>query len=704
MKKILNALFLTIITLVTFSCSDVPAPYDIEGGGNGEGPVLTGEGTKDNPYDIASAMKKQDNSEAWVMGYIVGSINDKSISTDAVFEPPFTNPANILIAASADESDYKKCIPVQLVSQTDVRAALNLVDNGGNLGKAVIIKGQLTKYFGVAGLKTPTAAVLDGKDIGDSGETPSGDLATLLDPSNPVAELTNTFDDAVADADYKPAGYVNFAEAGSRTWRGKADNSGNMLIQATAYNANQPSVISWFVTPALSVDQMTVKKLTFDCVSAYYNDGTGLEVYFLEKNGEELTQTKLSIGTLPQKAEGYSDPVTLTADLSAFAGKIGFVGFKYIAGGDATGTYQIDNLYIGKEVGGSVDPKPEPEPEANTVFAETFGETVSANTNVAAFTGWDNKNLTFEVADVKCNIRAKAHKTESNRSETAKVNSIWFPSNNTHSFTISGIDASKYSKFIVKYELAANVFNKGTSIDLNVMKVDLNGVEGTVASKVVTNDNNDANVFFEMQTELNVKGTSTSILKFSATNTDNTMGLMLYNVRLIGVENGGTDPEPSGDNLLINPGFEDWTAELPAAWDNKTFNTSVTKETGIKHSGNNSVKHTSGASTVKLQQEVAIEAGKKYRISYWYLDNDVNARNRMWSFWVDANNKTIADNADELRDGVPYSEDSPEWKQFSVELTAPAGAVKFRFEVRTYKGTAAGGAVYYDDMEISEIK
>lgn len=701
MKKILNALFLTIITLVTFSCSDVPAPYDIDGGGNGGGSSLTGEGTKDNPYDIASAMKKQDNSEAWVMGYIVGSINDKSISTDAVFEPPFTNPANILIAASATESDYKKCIPVQLVSQTDVRSALNLVDNGDNLGKAVVIKGQLTKYFGVAGLKSPTAAVIDGKDIGDGGDTPSdGDLASLLDPSNPVAEIINKFDDAVADADYKPAGYVNFSEAGSRTWRGKADNTGNMLIQATAYNANQESVISWFVTPALNVDQMAVKKLTFDCVSAYYADGTGLEVYFLEKNGDKLTQTKLTIGTLPQQAEGYSDPVTLTADLSALAGKVGFVGFKYIGGGTATGTYQIDNLYIGKEAGG-VDPKPEP--EDNTIFTETFGAVVSGNTNVAAFDGWDNKNLTFEVADAKCNIRAKAHMTESNRTEKTKVNSIWFPANNTHSFTISGIDASKYSKFIVKYELGANVFNAGASIDLNVMKVDLNGVQGVVASKVVSKENSDANVFFEMQTEVTVKGTATSVLKFSAEGADNTMGLLLYNVRLIGVENGGVDPEPSG-NLVTNPGFEDWTADLPTGWDNKTYNTSVSKETTIKRSGNNSVKHTSGSSTVKLQQEVAIEAGKKYRISYWYLDNDVNARNRMWSFWLDAGNKTMTDNADVLRDGAPYSEDSPEWKQFSVELTAPAGATKFRFEVRTYKGTAVGGAVYYDDMEISEIK
>ena len=458
MKKILNALFLTIITLVTFSCSDVPAPYDINGGGNGEGPALTGDGTKENPYDIASAMTKQDNSEAWVMGYIVGCINDKSISTDAVFAPPFTNAANILIAADADETDYKKCIPVQLVGGSDVRTALNLKDNEGNLGKAVVIKGQLTKYFGVAGLKNTTAAVFDGKDIGDGGDTPSGDLASLLDPSNPVAEVTNTFADAVADTDYKPAGYVNFAEAGGRTWRGKADTNSNMLIQATAYGANQESVISWFVTPALNVDQMAVKKLTFDCVSAYYVEGTGLEVYFLEKNGETLTQTKLNVGTLPQKADGYSDPVTLSADLTALAGKIGFIGFKYIGGGTATGTYQIDNLYVGKEAGG-VDP--DPDPEENTVFAETFGEVVSANTNVAAFTGWDNKNLTFEVADAKCNIRAKAHMTEANRTETATVNSIWFPSNNTHSFTISGIDASKYSKFIVKYELGANVSNTG---------------------------------------------------------------------------------------------------------------------------------------------------------------------------------------------------------------------------------------------------
>ena len=387
MKKILNALFLTIITLVTFSCSDVPAPYDINGGGNGEGPALTGDGTKENPYDIASAMAKQDNSEAWVMGYIVGCINDKSISTDAVFAPPFTNQANILIAADANETDYKKCIPVQLVANTDVRTALNLVNNEGNLGKAVVIKGQLTKYFGVAGLKNPTAAVLDGKDIGDGGDTPSGDLASLLDPSNPVAEVTNTFDDAETDKEYVKEGYVNFAEAGARTWRGKPFNN-NGLIQATAYGSKEASVISWFVTPAVNVAQMAVKKVTFDCISAYYKEGTKLEIYFLEKDGTNLKSTLINVGTLPQSADGYSEAVTLSGDLTNVGDKVGFIGFKYIGSETASGTYQIDNLYVGVEPGEGPGPGPDPTGSGTKEDPYDVASVLTLSTATGTQTAW----------------------------------------------------------------------------------------------------------------------------------------------------------------------------------------------------------------------------------------------------------------------------------------------------------------------------
>ena len=56
MKKILNALFLTLLAVFTFSsCSDVPAPYDILG--EGDVPGLTGDGTKENPYSIEAARR-----------------------------------------------------------------------------------------------------------------------------------------------------------------------------------------------------------------------------------------------------------------------------------------------------------------------------------------------------------------------------------------------------------------------------------------------------------------------------------------------------------------------------------------------------------------------------------------------------------------------------------------------------------------------
>lgn len=177
-------------------------------------------------------------------------------------------------------------------------------------------------------------------------------------------------------------------------------------------------------------------------------------------------------------------------------------------------------------------------------------------------------------------------------------------------------------------------------------------------------------------------------------------------------EGGGTvDPEPEpepGINLLTNPGFEDWTNELPTAWDNKTYNTGeIVKETSIKHGGNNSLRQTSASSTNKIQQEVAITAGKKYRISYWFLDNDTKASSRYWFAMVGSDGKTINDINKQIQQNDYYSADNAEWQQVTIEFTAPAGTVKMRYEVRTYRNmdsNEAGGYIYYDDMELVEIQ
>lgn len=176
-------------------------------------------------------------------------------------------------------------------------------------------------------------------------------------------------------------------------------------------------------------------------------------------------------------------------------------------------------------------------------------------------------------------------------------------------------------------------------------------------------------------------------------------------------EGGGTiepEPEPEpGINLLTNPGFEDWTNTLPTAWDNKTYNTGeIVKETSIKHGGNNSLRQTSASGTNKIQQEVAITAGKKYRISYWFLDNDTKASSRYWFAMVGSDGKTINDINKQIQQS-DYSADNAEWQQVTIEFTAPAGTVKMRYEVRTYRNmdsNEAGGYIYYDDMELVEIQ
>lgn len=186
----------------------------------------------------------------------------------------------------------------------------------------------------------------------------------------------------------------------------------------------------------------------------------------------------------------------------------------------------------------------------------------------------------------------------------------------------------------------------------------------------------------------------------------------IKNVKVIANGKGGgtIDPEPEpepGINLLTNPGFEDWTNTLPTAWDNKTYNTGeIVKETSIKHGGNNALRQTSTSGTNKIQQEVAITAGKKYKISYWFLDNDTKASSRYWFAMVGSDGKTINDINKQIQQN-DYSTDNAEWQQVTIEFTAPAGTVKMRYEVRTYRNmdsNESGGYIYYDDMELVEIQ
>ena len=146
------------------------ASLTTEDDGMGENPVPevpANESSKDNPYSVAQAISRYHalavQPDVWVRGYIVGYVDGMSLSESTAVlgagglaAAGGVSPTNILIADSADETDYEGCLVVQL-PEGEVRDALNLRDHPENMGGEVVLCGSLETYFGTYGLKAPTA-------------------------------------------------------------------------------------------------------------------------------------------------------------------------------------------------------------------------------------------------------------------------------------------------------------------------------------------------------------------------------------------------------------------------------------------------------------------------------------------------------------------------------------------------------------------
>lgn len=120
------------------------------------------KGQKANPYTVAEiqalAADAYPSGKVWVKGYIAGCVNTTKGSELATGDPIATN-----IGLSAD-ADATTVIPIQLPAGA-VRTALNLVDNASNLGKEVLLQGEVLKYCGVAGVKNTAAYEFTGNSV-----------------------------------------------------------------------------------------------------------------------------------------------------------------------------------------------------------------------------------------------------------------------------------------------------------------------------------------------------------------------------------------------------------------------------------------------------------------------------------------------------------------------------------------------------------
>jgi hypothetical protein len=153
-----------------------------------------------------------------------------------------------------------------------------------------------------------------------------------------------------------------------------------------------------------------------------------------------------------------------------------------------------------------------------------------------------------------------------------------------------------------------------------------------------------------------------------------------------------------GQEMLVNGGLENWDSDTaPTDW---TKVENIEKESTEIHGGSFSAKHTGG--TKDLGQTIeGITPGDSYTITIWYkvVEND-GTDARIWSYWKDDSNASVtdADTDGALRgpDNSYLPNNGGEWSKYEATVTAPAGAAKFYFELRTYKGAIT----YWDDLSV----
>jgi len=133
-----------------------------EGGGGGDTPQ--GAGTYESPLTVSQAISLGNADVVWVKGYVVGFVSGQVLSSGATFSAEGAVNTNLLIAESATETNVSRCMPIQL--SRDYRADFALDANPGLLGKEIIMAGQLTAYFSVPGIKSPTYMEASGKTVG----------------------------------------------------------------------------------------------------------------------------------------------------------------------------------------------------------------------------------------------------------------------------------------------------------------------------------------------------------------------------------------------------------------------------------------------------------------------------------------------------------------------------------------------------------
>jgi hypothetical protein len=107
--------------------------------------------SQSNPYTIDEAIKRQNENDVWITGYIVG-VKPLTNSDYNFWDIDKWRTNNIVIADDISETDSYKVIFVELPNRVAWRN-INLLDHPDNLHKKILIRGNLRSYYTRAGIR-----------------------------------------------------------------------------------------------------------------------------------------------------------------------------------------------------------------------------------------------------------------------------------------------------------------------------------------------------------------------------------------------------------------------------------------------------------------------------------------------------------------------------------------------------------------------
>lgn len=659
MKKIFSALFFTLFgaaALMT-SCSDVPAPYEIKSPDDVD---LVGTGTKEDPYNVATAQMKQDGSVAWVQGYIVGVMETNVDPFTANFAAPFSTNSNLMIADTPDEQKAKNCVIVQLPFGA-IRTALNLVDHADNLKQPVILQGTLTSYFSAAGLKEVSAGVFKGEEIGEEeggeGETPEGNLI-----------FEEKFTANEGDFTIKN---VTLPEGSSYVWKWEQYQTNPPYMKASAYvgGSNKASE-SWLISPAINLSDATKATLVFKHAHKFGVDKTKELTLWATEAGKEAWEQL----TIPNYGSGESWTMVSSGniDLSKYAGKEVQVGFKYVSTTEGAPTWEVNDVQVYSDGSGNV-PTPGGEEVVVTKDA-SYDESFEAG--LGKFT-IDDKEIGSLSFVWKHDTSYKCMKASAYVNGTNNVTESWL--------TSPIIDLTGVDNAVLTFQQAINFANGKASQYFTVVATEagMNNWEPLTITypesdgwDFVASSDVDLNKYAGKKVQLAFKYTSSS--EIAAT-------WEVKNVKVAAAENGGgTEPEPgTGDNLLANSSFETWTGETPDSWGRASVTSATYAQNADAQDGTYSVLMKGSSSNARFgSEDITLSAGT-YTLSVYAKSVADPAKFRMGWVPIEGGNP----NTSKYNYILDSTDLSNEWQEYSAEFTLDAETVVSIFFVNSKSGS-----------------